>query len=84
MQSRQFSVSLFRIGVMEDLIATDRQIEQILQQITVAPQQAADGIAVADWAGVIRFVNSSWAIMHGYKTIDQLIGKHISAFHTLC
>jgi len=67
---------------MDDIIAMDKEIEQLLQQITVAPEQAADGIAVVDSAGVIRFVNSSWAMMHGYETTEQLIGKHISVFHT--
>ena len=67
---------------MDDLISTDKQIEQILQQITVKPEQAADGIAVVDSSGVIRFVNFSWAAMHGYNATDGLIGQHISAFHT--
>lgn len=31
---------------------------------------------------VIQFVNAAWAVMHGYKTTDELIGKQISVFHT--
>ena len=31
---------------------------------------------------VIQFVNAAWAVMHGYKTTDELIGKKISVFHT--
>ncbi len=31
---------------------------------------------------VIQFVNAAWAVMHGYKTRNELIGKQISVFHT--
>ena len=67
---------------MDDIIATDKQIEQILQQITVIPEQVADGIVVIDLAGNIRFVNPAWAAIHGYSATDELIGKDISVFHT--
>jgi len=67
---------------MDDIIANDEQIEQILQQTTVIPEQAADGIIVIDLAGKIRFVNAAWAAIHGYNAVDGLIGKHISEFHT--
>ena len=67
---------------MDDIIATDKQIEQILQQITVTPEQVVDGIIVIDLAGMIRFVNPAWAAIHGYSATDELIGKDISVFHT--
>jgi len=67
---------------MDDIIATDRQIEQILQQITVIPEQVADGIVVIDLAGTIRFFNPAWVAMHGYDATEELIGRHISEFHT--
>jgi len=37
---------------------------------------------VFDLNRVIQFVNAAWAVMHGYKTTDELIGKQISVFHT--
>lgn len=67
---------------MNDIIATDKQIEQILQQITVIPEQVADGIVVIDLAGTIRFFNPAWVAMHGYDATEELIGRHISEFHT--
>jgi PAS domain S-box-containing protein len=67
---------------MDDIIATDKQIEQILQQITVIPEQVADGIVVIDLAGTIRFFNPAWVAMHGYDATEELIGRHISEFHT--
>jgi len=67
---------------MDDIIAADKQIEQILQQITVIPEQVADGIVVIDLAGTIRFFNPAWVTMHGYDATEELIGRHISEFHT--
>jgi PAS domain S-box-containing protein len=67
---------------MDDIIAADKQIEQILQQITVIPEQIADGIVVIDLAGTVRFFNPAWATMHGYDAAEELIGRHISEFHT--
>jgi len=37
---------------------------------------------VFDLNRVIQFVNAAWAVMHGYKTRNELIGKQISVFHT--
>ncbi|MBW1836091.1 MAG: PAS domain S-box protein [Deltaproteobacteria bacterium] len=43
--------------------------------------QSIDGIAMADLEGNIQFVNAAWAQMHGY-TPEELIGRHLSIFHT--
>ena len=67
---------------MDDIIATDKQIEQILQQMTVIPEHVADGIVVVDLAGTVRFFNPAWVAMHGYDTTEELVGKHIGEFHT--
>ncbi len=44
-------------------------------------QQTMDEIAIADLEGNVIYVNSSWAVMHGYSQ-DELIGKNLSIFHT--
>jgi len=67
---------------MNNIIATDKQIEQILRQIIVIPEQIVDGIVIIDMADTARFVNNSWAAMHGYTITNGLIGRHISTFHT--
>jgi len=63
-------------------VGMNKQIEQTLQQITTTSDQAADGIVVIDGGGILRFANLAWAATHGYDTPDELIGKHVSAFHT--
>ena len=63
-------------------VGMNKQIEQILQQITATSNQAADGIVVIDRGGILRFANLAWAATYRYDTPDELIGKHVSTFHT--
>jgi len=51
---------------------------QILSSIAT---QSTEGIAVIDLKGHLQFVNNAFAEMHGYSP-DELIGKHLSIFHT--
>jgi PAS domain S-box-containing protein len=66
---------------MDSVIAAHKQVEQTLRYLTVIAEQVSEGIVVFDLDGVIQFVNVAWAVMHGYKTTDELLGKQISAFH---
>lgn len=71
------------IGTLAAIIdITERKkIEEELLRLRTAVEQAVDGIAVADLDGYIQFVNLSWAKMHGYS-VNELIGQHLSIFHT--
>ncbi|PTN38899.1 PAS domain S-box protein [Desulfonatronum sp. SC1] len=61
---------------------TERKIsEESLLIYKSAVDQSMDGIALADMDGHIRLVNNAWAAMHGY-THDEIIGCHLSLFHT--
>jgi len=67
---------------MNDMIITDKQVKQILRNLVVTGVQAPGGLAITDLGMTVRFVNPMWAAMHGYNTTDELVGKHISIFHT--
>ena len=56
--------------------------EQLLQHLGTITDQACEGIIVVDLKGVLHFVNTAWARMHGYETGDELLGKQIGMFHT--
>ncbi|MFH1656122.1 MAG: PAS domain S-box protein [Candidatus Omnitrophota bacterium] len=62
-------------------IAEQGHVQETYRMLEKAVEQSMDGIAVADMNGVIRFCNQAWADMHGY-CISELIGKHLSIFHT--
>ncbi|MHC4098289.1 MAG: PAS domain-containing protein [Planctomycetota bacterium] len=67
---------------MQDIIAIHKQVGRTLQHLIAIAERGREGIVVLDLNRVIQFVNSAWAMMHGFKTTDELIGKQISAFHT--
>jgi len=67
---------------MNDIIAVHKQIERTLRRLTVIAEHAREGIVVLDLNGVVQFVNSAWAVMHGYETTTDLIGRQVSTFHS--
>ncbi len=57
------------------------QIEQILRHLGIVAEQMDQGVAIVDFDGMIRFVNTPWSVMHGYKKSGQLLGRNIRTFH---
>ncbi len=75
LRGREFLVESF-----VDITARKRAEEELRRLATIV-EQAGEGIAVADFNGIIQFANRAWADMHGYE-MAELIGMHLSAFHT--
>jgi len=71
---------------MRNVSTTNKHIEQALRYLSLIADTAAEktneGIAVADLNGNLLFLNETWSEMHGYKSKDELIGKHLNVFHT--
>jgi len=63
-------------------ITERKRMEHELRRLAFIAQQAAEGIAVADLEGNLQFVNDAWARMHGYVSGAELVGRHLSIFHT--
>jgi len=68
--------------------AEPQQVTQIsseaherLRFLSSAVEQTTEAIAVSDVEGYLVFANSAFAVMHGY-TPAELLGKHLSVFHT--
>jgi PAS domain S-box-containing protein len=68
------------VGTTRDITERKRE-EDTLLRLERAVEQSIDGIAIPDLDGNIQFVNSAWAQMHGYS-VEELLGKHLSIFHT--
>jgi len=63
-------------------IITDRkQLEQIFQHLAITVEQMSEGIAVVDAGGVVHFINTAWAQMHGYDSSSELLEKDIDTFY---
>ncbi|MBN2087142.1 PAS domain S-box protein [Candidatus Peregrinibacteria bacterium] len=67
-------------GILIDMTEKKRARELTLK-LRSATEHSMDGVAMFDINGNIEFVNSAWAKMHGYKS-KELVGKHLSMFHT--
>ena len=68
------------IGLSRDITAIHESQRELLK-LGYVVEQSLDGTAVANLDGIVQFVNPAWAAMHGY-TQDELIGQHLSIFHT--
>ncbi len=72
---------MFLQAMVRDI--TDRKrTEEKLRRLAMIAEQAAEGVAVADFDGIIQFANTAWARMHGHQTGHEFVGKHLSIFHT--
>jgi PAS domain S-box-containing protein len=64
------------------MVAERKRIEQMLRHLGMATEKTEVGIIVIDLKGIVHFVNTAWAKMHGYATSNELLGKPIDLFHT--
>jgi PAS domain S-box-containing protein len=84
--SKKAIVTLACVGkeetVMNSVIPTYKRLEQPLRHLVAIAEQAREAIAVIAPDGSLSFANKAWAKMHGYNPADELVGKHISTFHT--
>ena len=62
-------------------VSEARATSELLRELRAAVEQAADGVAMVDLRGRVRYVNRAWAAMHGF-TAEELVGQHVSVFHT--
>jgi PAS domain S-box-containing protein len=62
-------------------ITERKQAENELREFKAISDKAGYGITIVDLEGNVSYVNTSFARMHGY-TPDEIIGKHLSIFHT--
>ncbi len=71
---------LYYVGVAEDTTERKRMEEELKKFKTIS-DRASYGTAIADLEGRLLYVNDAFARMHGY-TAEEVIGKHLSIFHT--
>jgi PAS domain S-box-containing protein len=75
-------MALKKLSKWITLIAGHKRLEQLLRHLALATKQADEGIVIIDLDGMLRFVNTAWARIHGYSTSSELLGKHIGTFYT--
>ena len=55
--------------------------KDLIRCLWSAIEQSSEGIAITDIEGNLQYLNNAFAKKHGY-TLDELIGKNLSIFHT--
>lgn len=70
-----------RLTQLEASQAEAKPLAKGLRLLSSVVEQTTEGMAVADLEGNLLFVNNAFAAMHGY-TPHELVGKHLSTFHT--
>ncbi|MFP3898561.1 MAG: PAS domain S-box protein [Dehalococcoidia bacterium] len=68
------------VGVTRD-VTERKEAENRLLLYRTAVEQSAEGMALADMDGCVRFVNEACARMHGWS-VAEVTGRHLSVFHT--
>ncbi|MCD4651421.1 MAG: PAS domain S-box protein, partial [Candidatus Cloacimonetes bacterium] len=62
-------------------ISERKKAEERIKFLSSFVEQSADGMAIADLKGNLLFINDTWASMHGYEKVEELLGQHLSIFH---
>ena len=63
-------------------ITKQRRASERIRILSSVVEQSLEGIAIADLDGNILFTNPAWVRMHGYDSEEELMGMHLSIFHT--
>lgn len=70
-----------RVDGLEKEARERARLEKQMQLLSLAIEQSSEGIAVVDMDGDLEYLNHAFAKIHGYS-IEELIGKNFSTFHT--
>jgi PAS domain S-box-containing protein len=70
-----------RVDKLEKESRDRKRLDERLRLLSLTIEQSSEGIAMSDLDGNIEYLNDAFANMHGYSP-EELVGKHLSTFHT--
>ena len=74
---------LFKVAGDANIMLRDKNAAQERwRELAVVIEQVEEGIAIANLDGVLEFVNHAWALMHGYQSNEELVGRSLTIFHS--
>jgi two-component system, LuxR family, sensor kinase FixL len=80
LQKQAKALEKANLHLTEEIVRRE-QVERGLRLFSSAVEQSSAGIAVADLDGHLLSVNNAFARIHGYEP-EEILGKHLSIFHT--
>jgi transcriptional regulator with PAS, ATPase and Fis domain len=66
---------------LEDEVAKLKKLKKHWLVLSSAIDGSSEGMAIIDLDGNLHYLNSAFAEVHGYS-VNDLLGKHFSIFHT--
>jgi len=73
---------LFKSNKRTTEITDPIEARQILRHLGMLAERIDQAVIITDLAANVHFANTRWALMHGYESSAELIGKHISSFYS--
>jgi PAS domain S-box-containing protein len=70
-----------KVKKLEDEIATLKGLKKHWHILSSAIDDSSEGIVIIDLKGNVNYLNNTFAELHGYS-VNDLLGKHFSIFHT--
>jgi PAS domain S-box-containing protein len=70
-----------KVKESENEVAKRKELKKHWQILSSAIDGSSEGMAIIDLDGNLHYLNSAFAEVHGYS-VNDLLGKHFSIFHT--
>lgn len=71
-----------RVMIFAQNVTAQRALERQVNRLATVVDQSMVGIAIADLAGNIEYVNRAWLEAHQLEDTPSVLGRHLSIFHT--
>ena len=71
---RVFPLPRNHVGIAFESITERKRVEELLRFKDAALESSLSGMAIADLDGEISYANPAWLRMHGYDSVDEVMG----------
>jgi PAS domain S-box-containing protein len=59
-----------------------KHVQNKYKRMAFITEQAIEGIAVSNFDGYIQYANPAWCLIHGYQSLNEILGQHLGIFHS--
>ena len=66
---------------MKNFVEIEMDLEDCRKRLKKIVENSHVGYFLIDMKGFFQNVNNSWLRIHGYSSLNEVVGRHISSFH---